>query len=71
MTTGNKCSECGAETVAIQLIDRGQQNIHYEVVYAAAGSKPRFGKGYEIAGKVGAELCEGCGRITLRALPKD
>ena len=70
-TTGKKCIECGSDTVAIQIIDRGQQNIHYELVYAAADSKRKFGKGHDIAGKVAAELCEGCGRITLRAAPKD
>jgi hypothetical protein len=30
-TTGRKCIECDAETVAIQIIDRGQRNIHYEM----------------------------------------
>lgn len=57
--------------VTIQIIDRGQRNIHYELVYAAADSKRKFGKGHDIAGKVAAELCEHCGRITLRAAPND
>ena len=70
-TTENKCIECGAGTVAIQMIDRGQQNIHYEMVYAAEASKRKFGKGHDIAGKVAAELCQNCGRITLRAVPND
>ena len=68
--TGKKCVECGHDTYAIQIIDRGQQNIHYEAVYAVAGSKKAFGKGYNIEGNIAAELCQNCGRITLRAAPK-
>jgi hypothetical protein len=45
--SGRKCIECGQETNAIQVIDRGQQNIHYDLVYAAGESKPKFGKGHE------------------------
>ena len=70
-STGKKCIECGTETVIIQIIDRGQKNIHYDFVYASGKSKSKFGKGHEIAGKINAELCENCGRITLRAAPKD
>ena len=69
--TGTKCIECGQETSAIQVIDRGQQNIHYELVYAAGDSKSKFGKGHAIAGKINDELCANCGRITLRADPKE
>ena len=69
--TGKKCIECGADTVAIQIIDRGQRNIHYELAFAAADSKRNVLKGHDFAGKVAAELCERCGRITLRAAPKD
>jgi hypothetical protein len=69
--TGNKCVECGGDTQPIQLVDRGQKNIHYELVYAAGGAKRSFGKGYDIEGKVAAEMCENCGRITLRAAPRD
>jgi hypothetical protein len=65
--TGKKCIECGSETYAIQVIDRGQRNIHYDLVYAAGESKPKFGKGHDIEGKIQAELCQNCGRIALRA----
>lgn len=71
ITTGYKCIECGQETSAIQVIDRGQQNIHYDLVYAAGDSKSKFGKGHAIEGKINAELCANCGRITLRAAPKE
>lgn len=68
--TSKKCIECGEETYAIQIIDRGQQNIHYDFVYTAGESKAKFGKGHDIEGKINAELCQNCGRITLRAAPK-
>ena len=66
--TGNKCIECGEETVAIQLIDRGELNVHYNQNYSTDDfkSKPRT---YSIDGHLAAELCENCGRITLRAAP--
>ena len=68
--TGNKCIECGQETYAIQLIDRGETNIHYNQNYTTDDfrSKPRT---YHIDGYVFAELCDNCKRITLRAAPKD
>jgi uncharacterized OB-fold protein len=52
-------------------IHRGQQNIHYELIYAAEDSKRSIFKGYPKEGKIAAELCENCGRITLRAAPID
>lgn len=54
--TGNKCIECEDETFAIQIIDRGQRNIHYELVYTTGDAKSVFGKGYPIEGKVSPEL---------------
>ena len=65
--TGRKCIECGQETYAIQGIDLGQQNIHYDLVYAAGESKSKFGKGHDIESKINAELSNNCGRVTLRA----
>ena len=70
-TTGRKCIECGADTVAIQIIDRGNQNIEYELTYTAGDSKRSVFKGHKKKGKVAAELCENCGLITLRAVPRD
>ena len=66
-----KCVECGGQTYAIQVIDRGQRNIHYKLIYTAGDAKPKFGKGYDIEGEVTAEMCEDCGRIVLRGAPKD
>lgn len=71
ISTGKKCIECGAETIAIKIIDRGQRNIHYDMIYAVADSKRSILKGHDVEGQVAAELCENCGRITLRAAPKD
>ena len=69
-TTGRKCIECGEETYHIQIIDRGQNNIHYELMYADEGAKRKFYSGVETAGKVSGEMCQNCGRITLRAVPE-
>jgi hypothetical protein len=68
--TGNKFIGCGEETIAIQIIDRGEGNSHYEPVYAAGGAKRKFTKVYDIQGEVSAELCENCGLIMLRGARK-
>ena len=69
--TSNKCLECGGKTHDIQLVDRGYKNVHYQLVFASGDAKRKFGKGYEIEGRVTGEVCENCGRIALRAAPKD
>ena len=69
--TGRKCIECGGDTSAIKMIDRGQKNIHYELIYSAADSKRSVFKGLETEGTVAAEMCEQCGRIALRGVPKN
>ena len=61
-----KCIECGGETQAIQIIDRGQRNIHYTLAYTAGDSERSVFKGHDIEGDVHAEMCGNCGRITLR-----
>jgi hypothetical protein len=68
--TGNKCIECGEETYAIQLIDRGDMNVHYNLSYTTDDFK-RKPRTYHINGHVAAEMCENCRRITLRAAPND
>ena len=67
--TGNKCIECGEETVAIQLIDRGDLNVHYNNNYSTDDfkSKPRT---YRINDRLATELCENRGRDTQTAVPK-
>ena len=67
---GKKCIECGGEMHAIQVIDRGQKNIHYDLIYTSGDSKRSIFKGHNIEGNVHAEMCEDCGRITLRGTPK-
>ena len=69
-TTGRKCIECGEDTYVIQVIDRGQKNIHYNFAYSTDEFKDKP-RAYKISGFVAAEMCENCGRITLRAAPKD
>ena len=68
--TGHKCIECGTETVGIQLIDRCESNVHHEMEYAAEDARRKFTGVYDAQGKVLGELCENCGRITLRAATK-
>ncbi len=65
-----KCIECGGETHAIKIIDRGQRNIHYDLIYTMADSKRSIFKGHPEEGKIAAEMCENCGRIALRGQPK-
>ena len=60
------CIECGGETHPIKIIDRGQRNIHYDLIYAAEDSKRSIFSGHKIEGTVRAEMCSDCGRITLR-----
>jgi hypothetical protein len=62
----NKCIECGGESQAIKIIDRGQRNIHYDLIYAAEEAKRSIYSGYKKEGAVRAEMCSNCGRITLR-----
>jgi hypothetical protein len=61
-----KCIECGGETHPIKIIDRGQKNIHYDLIYAAEDSKRSIFSGHKKEGTVRAEMCGSCGRITLR-----
>ena len=67
----SKCLECGGATYPILVIDRGEGNIEYELAYAAGDAKRSFlNKTYEIAGTIHGEMCESCGRIALRGVPK-
>ena len=71
MTDDNtKCLECGGETHAIKIIDRGQKNIHYDLIYTLAESKRNIFKGHPKEGKVMAEMCGDCRRISLRGKPE-
>ncbi len=69
--TSKKSIGCGAETHVIQIIDRGQHNIRYNLVYAPEGSKRNIFTGHKGEGEIVGELCENCGRITLRAKSND
>lgn len=54
-------------TYTIKISGRCQKNIHYELVYTSADSERSIFSGHDIEGKIAAELCQNCGRITLRA----
>ena len=62
----SKCIECGGENTPVKIIDRGQRNIHYDLIYAAEDAKRSFYSGYKKEGVLHAEMCSNCGRITLR-----
>jgi len=59
----------GGEISPIKIIDRGQKNIHYDLIFTAEDSKRGKFKGHPKDGQIAAELCEDYGRITLRAVP--
>jgi hypothetical protein len=40
-TTGGKCIQCGEDTYVIQMIDRGQKNIHYNFAYSTDDFKDK------------------------------
>jgi len=67
-TNESKCIEAWRNS-PIKIIDRGQRNIHYDLIYTAADSKRGIFSGHPTEGKVSAELCPNCGRIALRAQP--
>jgi len=68
-----KCIECGSPTHPIRVLDEGREGGHlHQPGYAAIDSKRSwfFGR-YPIEGELAAELCESCGRVTFRAVPKE
>ncbi|HQX48775.1 MAG TPA: hypothetical protein PLR25_02650 [Planctomycetaceae bacterium] len=63
------CVECGASMVPIRIVqqDRG---CHSPLKYAAIDSTRSLVRGrYPLQGEISAELCTGCGRVILRAIP--
>ena len=66
-----KCIECGSPTHPIRLLhDYGQGGHLSHLGYTTIDSKPGlfFGR-YPVEGLLAAELCESCGRVTIRAVP--
>ena len=68
--SGRKCIECGEGTYEIQIIDRGQRNIHYNFAYSTDDFKEKP-RAYKISGFIAAEMCGNCSRVALRAVPKE
>ena len=63
-----KCIECGSPTHPIRVLEYDEEN---SIKYAAFDSKTHWFHGrYPIEGELAAELCESCGRVTFRAVPK-
>ena len=64
------CSECGGATHAIRVVEQDHRR-HYDLKYVAIESQPSWFLGvYPVEGHLAAELCESCGRVTFRAVPK-
>jgi hypothetical protein len=64
-----KCLECGGTTRPIVLISGGIGSDGI-IKYAPGDGKRSIWTGsYNTKGQIGAELCETCGRIALRAQP--
>ena len=71
-TTTGKCFECSSPTHPILVLETGAMERHQVLEYAASDSKAGWLIGrYPTNGVLSAELCEGCGRVTFRALPKE
>lgn len=66
-----KCTECGGATHPIRVMSRAGPAVQHQLVYAAENAKPGWLLGnYAVEGELAAELCEGCGRVTFRAVPR-
>ena len=66
-----KCPECGGSTYQIRVLDTGHLNAHHTLHYAAIDAKANWLNGaYPVKGTLAAELCESCGRVTFRAVPR-
>ncbi len=64
------CIECGGANHPIRVVD-GRWKQH-PLKYAAIDSQPSWFFGmYPVEGYLAAELCESCGRVTFRAVPKE
>lgn len=64
------CGECGGDLRPILVVEQDHQR-HYMIKYAAIDAKPSWFLGiYPDEGHLAAELCESCGRVGFRAVPK-
>jgi hypothetical protein len=64
------CGECGGVLRPIRVVEQDHQK-HFMLKYAAVNAKPGWYFGaYPVEGHLAAELCEACGRVSFRAVPK-
>jgi uncharacterized OB-fold protein len=65
------CIECGGATHPIRVVEQDHRQ-HNTLKYTAIDAKPSWFLGiYPVEGHLTAELCESCGRVTFRAVPKE
>jgi hypothetical protein len=56
---------------SIRVLDTMHGNAHQQIRYTAVDAKAGwFTSRYPIEGRLEAEMCEGCGRVVLRAVPE-
>lgn len=69
--THQTCIECDGTTHPIKVIELGHSK-QQPLKYTAIDAKPSWIHGsYPIEGHLAAEMCESCGRVTFRAVPKE
>jgi hypothetical protein len=65
----NNCFDCGSKLQAIKLVDE-RHGPDKQIGYSAGNAERSYWLGvFPKLGKVGAMLCQECGRITLHAEP--
>jgi hypothetical protein len=64
------CSECGGAVRPIRVVEQDHHK-HYMLKYVTVDAQPSWFFGaYAVEGHLSAELCEACGRVSFRAVPR-
>ncbi len=65
------CIECEGATHPIRVVEQDHRQ-HHTLKYTAIDAQPSWFLGiYPVEGHLAAELCESCGRVTFKAVPKE
>ncbi len=64
------CGECGGTLRPIRVVEQDHKQ-HHPLKYAAIDAQQGWFFGaYPVEGHLAAELCEACGRVSFRAVPR-
>ena len=64
------CGDCGGILRPIRVVEQDHR-AHHLLKYSAVNAKPDWFFGaYPVEGHLAAEMCESCGRVVFRAVPK-